>query len=154
MKYVMLLSALFVTASANADGFRCMAIDRSIAATVYNHTNPNKGTRTAAILVLSDPSIQRGNRTIATFKNAQGTLSSQGTVYNADVDLRYTEISRKGEYLLGTRLGELKTISMIVDFDYNYPLFKGESVKAYLVAKKRNGKKAGVDMECVRYLKN
>lgn len=153
-KLAMLVVGVLSAQVSFADGFRCQAVDGSINAQVFNHTNPNQGTRVASVLILSDPTVQHGNRTIATFKNVQGTLTNYGTSYVANVDLRFTEISRKGEYLFGTRLGELKTIRLDVDFSYNEPLSKGEMVKGIITAWKRSGQRHSINMECERYLKN
>ncbi len=70
-----------------------------------------------SVMVLSDPAVAGGRKTIARFTAANGVLETQeddanGTVYFANVDLRFSDSARSGEYLLGTRLGEVDVIEV------------------------------------------
>jgi hypothetical protein len=143
-----------MAAQAKADGFRCSTVEGDLDVTVYNHLSAEEGTRTAAVMVLSDPSVSSGRKTIAKFTDAKGTLSSQGASYAADVDLRYADSRRAGEYLLGTRLGELDQIKVNVGFTFGDDLEDGEEVSGKLIAYRRDGDRIVADLDCVRYLKN
>ena len=149
----MILVGLLGAASAQADGFVCDSVSRDLTVKVYNHTDARVGTRTPAIMVVSDPRMSEGRKTIATFEDAQGQLSSKNTTYKANVDLRYVTSNRKGELIGGTKLGELDEIQLEVDFSYNEPLAAGESTKGVITLVKRNGEEVVMNAECVRYLK-
>jgi hypothetical protein len=138
--------------SAFADGFVCQTVDGDLNVKVYNHTQAEYGTRTAAVMVVSDPTISHGRKTIAVFRNA--TLESDTLTFTAKVDMRFTESARGGELIAGTKLGQLKTIALDVDFTYGEPLADGETVDADLILTKRNGDVASVPVICERYLKN
>ncbi len=154
MKTLFVLAAVLVSANAHADGFTCEATRDSLAVTVYNHTQPSEGTRNAAVMVVSDPSLQFGNKTVARFSDVNSTLSNRGAFYVADVDLRFNDSGRKGELIGGTKLGQLKHIKLDVDFSYGEPVNAGDVVPALLSLIKRNGDTIEISMNCSRYLKN
>lgn len=150
----MTIFALMMAASslASADGFVCET-DAGLKLKVYNHTSAAEGTRNAAVLVVSDASVAHGRKTIAKFTDVAGTLSQSGTVYTAKVDLRFNDSSRQGEWIGGTKLGELAQIKLSVAHNYLQPLADGET--AYATAKyiKRNGEVLVDRAICTRYLK-
>lgn len=157
MKTVITLVALTLTtfsAAARADGFKCQTTDGSVNLKIFNNTDPAAGTRVGAVMVLSDPSISSGNMTIARFTDVNGTLESRGSVYVANVDLRFNDSSLKGRDFLGTRLGNVDTITADIDFSYSSPVAAGEEVKGTLVIARRSGNSITADLSCERYLKN
>jgi hypothetical protein len=154
MKVFAIVFAALVSTTAQADGFVCEGNRDSLIVKVYNHTQPTEGTRNAAVMVVSDPSIQLGNKTIARFSDVNSTLSNKGAFYMADVDLRFNDSGRKGELIGGTKLGQLKHISLDVNFSYGEPINSGETAPAILSLIKRNGETIDLDMNCSRYLKN
>lgn len=141
------------SASAQADGFNCQTEDGSVNVKIYNHVSPENGTRNGAIMILSDTSVSGGRKTIARFTDVNGRLSSRSSVYVADVDLRFNDSGRKGELLLGTKLGNVDTITADLDFSYAAPVEAGEEIAGKLVIAKRDGNKIRADLSCVRYLK-
>lgn len=153
----LVLALLAVTGFSNvakADGFICEDHYGTLKIRVYHNVQSRKGTRSAAKLIVSDPRVSDGRKTIATFDQADGLLSSRELTYTADVDLRFKNSSRKGELIGGTKLGELDQIELNVDFSYAYPLKNGEEANAILRLIKRNGQEKEIDMVCARYLKN
>src|SRR4051812_35537711 len=92
--------AAFVLASNAAHAAVCTDADETI-----------KVRATSSVLVLSDPSVAGGRKTIARFTEENGVLEvtsgdhGDGDFYVAKVDLRFNDSARAGEYLLGTRLG-------------------------------------------------
>lgn len=155
MKTLILATAAIVTmsASAMADGFRCESLENSIRIKAYNQTSPELGTRSPAILVVSNPDIAFGKKTIATFESTDYLLSAKGAYYTADVDLRYNASGRKGELIAGTKLGELKHVVLDVDFSYIEPVVDGTELSGMVTLIKRNGEKTYFEVSCVRYLK-
>lgn len=139
---------------AQADGFVCETLERDLNVKVYNTLSPDVGTRTAAVMVFSDPSIQQGRQTIARFTDANGTLTNTGARYDAKVDLRYADSGRAGELISGTKLGALSHLYMNVGFYYSTPVKKGEALWGKLVLVKRNGERIDRDLSCARYLKD
>jgi len=153
MKKIITILALALTATAaHADGFQCSSTDGSLNVRVFNHVRPELGTRNAAVMVLSDPGVGYGRKTIARFKDV--LLSNEGAVYTANVDLRYGDSARKGELIAGTKLGHIDTILLAVDHSYNYPVDDGALVAGWLEITKRDGGVISLNMDCARYLKN
>jgi hypothetical protein len=145
--------AMVAASTAKADGFVCQTTAEDLQLKIYNHVMPEDGTRVAAIMVLSDPAVQKGNKTIAKFTDVKGTLSNQGASYTANVDLRVKESNRKGELILGTKLGQLDEVLVDVDFSYADPIENGDTVGGKITLVKRNGMEITRKLECERYLK-
>lgn len=155
MKKMMLIAVMMMTGSfAQADGFECVTQSGDLVLKIFNQTNPNLGTRSAAVMVVSDPAIQYGNRTVARFTAQAGTLASYQLAYVANVDLRYSDSGRRGENLLGTKLGQLKRIMVALDFSYARPVAHGAIVKGTLSWVKRTGEEDFTGLVCRRYLKH
>lgn len=140
--------------SAQADGFKCQTTDESLNVQIYNNTMPESGTRVGAVMVLSDPSISLGRKTIARFTSANGVLANRSSRYEAKVDLRFNDSSRKGELIFGTKLGMLESVIADIDFSYAAPVAAGEEISGLLTLVKRDGSQASADLVCSRYLKN
>lgn len=153
-KFAMAGLVLLAATQAQADGFVCQTEDQSLQIKVYNNTQPERGTRNAAVMVLSDPRVQDGRKTIARFTDVNGTLANSGATYEANVDLRFRDSRRKGEYLMGTRLGQLDAIILDVAFSYGSPVRAGDVLHGEIVAIKRSGERLSQWVICNRYLKN
>ena len=146
-------------ATAHADGFVCEGQQSGVKVKLFNNINPSIGTRLPAILVLSDASVQGDTKTIAKFSGAQGNLDYLGYgKFSAKVDLRFTDSARKGENIAGTKLGQLKTIVLDLDFQYTPSSTDLASamneVSGRISYNKRNGEVLSEKVDCVRYLKN
>lgn len=139
--------------SAFADGFVCTT-DSGLVVKAYNHVQPKKGTRSPAVLVISDSSVGAGRKTIAKFTDAEGLVTAGGASFTGNVDLRYNNTGRKGELIAGTKLGEVDVIQLDVDFSYGTPVVDGEEVAGVLTILKRNGDVIEDGASCTRYLKN
>lgn len=139
--------------TAFADGFVCSVNEEALTIKVYNHTQPEEGTRNAAVMILSNQDVSFGRKTIATF-DSEGTLRNSGTVYVSKVDLRFSGSSRAGELIAGTKLGQLASIALLVDHNYSYPMEDGEETAGSVILTKRDGERIRLDAVCERYLKN
>jgi hypothetical protein len=100
------------------------------------------------------PDGSGGRKTIARFTEVNGVLESRSSRYEANVDLRFNDSARKGELILGTKLGQLDTIIADIDFSYAAPVAAGEEVEGKLILVKRNGDRIRAALTCARYLKN
>lgn len=149
-----LMGLSMVSGSAYADGFVCVNKQEALVAKVYNQTQPQLGTRNAAVMVLSDSSVNYGNKTIARFSQTNGTLTNDSSLYTANVDHRFNDSGRKGELIGGTKIGALKFVVLDLDFSYARPVADGAFVRGELFLVKRNGQQIAIDMDCSRYLKN
>jgi hypothetical protein len=149
-----ILVVLGQSSVAYADGFRCETVDSSLSIKAFNNTQPSEGTRNAAVLVLSDPSVKRGRKTIARFTDVNGTLRNSTALYSAKVDLRFNDSERKGEYLLGTRLGYVSRIDVAIDFAYGMGLRYGDETRGTITLVKRDGAQVSETLNCRRYLKH
>ncbi len=100
-----------------------------------------------SVMVLSDPTIGSGRKTIARFTADNGVLETRdhgdaGTRFVADVDLRFNDSARAGEYLLGTRLGEIDTVTVYVGNA------DGDAGEGRVSIRKRNGTRASEAITC------
>jgi hypothetical protein len=156
MKYVVMavLAVVMGSQAALADGFVCDSEEAGLRVRVYNHTNPSEGTRNAAVMVLSDLSVGHGRKTIAKFTSATEKLWNTAALYEAKVDLRYSDSNRKGELVAGTKLGYIDTLALDIAFSYGAPVEAGEEMEGKLSIQKRDGSEIALDMLCSRYLKN
>ncbi len=164
--FVYFVLAIYTLAgnAALADGWNCTTTtvqskkERDINVRVRNHVHPEKGTRNVASIVFSDPDARDGIRTIATFENGLrenvSTVFSNGTCYEADVNSNYKGAQVTGKYILGTRVGALKTAYIDVAFSYNAPVADGTIVGGKITLVKNNGEKIVRMMDCTRVLKN
>jgi hypothetical protein len=151
---IIAIMALGFSTVAFADGFVCETNDGVYTIKAYNHTQASEGTRNGAIMIVSDNTIQAGRKTIATFEATDLLLSNDGARYVADVDLRFNNSGRQGENFLGTKLGQIDTVTLDVDFSYGAPKKAGAEVSGEITVAKRNGKSISADVTCTRYLKN
>ena len=154
MKSMIMIVSMLASTASFADGFVCQTAEQDLNIKAYNHVTPQLGTRSVAILVLSDPAVGAGRKTIAKFTDANQTVVSKSSSYEANVDLRFNDSGRKGELIAGTKLGQLKTITLDVYFSYAFPVAAGETVYGKLTLDKRNGDQITRQVECTRYLKN
>ncbi len=154
MKTLLALAMLVVTSQAQADGFVCSAVNTPLEIKMFNHVSPEDGTRVGAIMVLSDPTVGYGRKTIARFTSANGVLDNKGAVYTANVDLRFTDSNRKGELIAGTKLGELANIEVSVNYLYGNSVPEGTELPGVAWLIKRDGNTIRLELDCVRYLKN
>ena len=143
-----------LSSAAHADGFNCQTADGSLNVKIYNNTDPQVGTRVGAVMVVSDPAISDGHKTIARFTDTNGRLESRCSVYVANVDLRFNDSSLKGRNILGTKLGNIDTITADVDFSYEAPVAAEQEVSGKLTIARRSGSPIEADLTCSRYLKN
>ncbi len=153
MKALVVLMTALLGSQASADGFVCENLEHNVRVKVYNHTQPQLGTRNAAKMIVSDPSIADGRKTIATFKDSDALLTNVGSVYTSKVDLRFLDSRRKGELLAGTKLGNVEFIVLDVDFSYAQPVVHESELAGELIIKRRSGADIRIDMQCERYLK-
>jgi hypothetical protein len=161
MKAIVLAAATMIAAQAHADGFSCTSESGNLKVTVYNNVNPNTGTRTPARMIVSNPNEAAGSKTAAVFNADSGTLTmgenesaaDTDKVYVGKVDLRFSQISAKDADLLGSRLADLASVSLAVDFKFGDNLAKGEEVDALITLEKRDGGIIKEQAQCERYLK-
>lgn len=154
MKKVIMAVMVLVSGSAMADGFVCTS-EEGLSVKVYNNTKPTMGTRLPAVMVLSDENIQDGRKTIATLREVSSLSDGYEVVYSADVQEEIAQRGlRKGELVAGTKLGFIDTLELTVDHNFNDPIPAGEIAPGTLFIETLAGKKIGLDMDCVRYVKN
>ena len=155
MKHIFFaLIALSTATVAHADGFVCQTEGQDLNVKVYNHASPSAGTRNVAVMVLSDPSINAGNKTIARFQDINSKVTNVGASYEADVDFRYNDTGLQGRNIGGTKLGFVKTIVLDVDFSYTAPVADLDVIPGTLTIIKRDGGAITHSVSCTRYLKN
>lgn len=132
------LVAMFSSSAFAAQGWQCSANDISVK--VIDESAASGG-----IMVLSNPSVGSGRKTIAKFTEANGTLDVRGDLYVAHTDLRFNDSARAGELVIGTKLGEVASFRLTVRADEHSDWADGS-----LVAIKKNGERAARKVECER----
>ena len=161
---ILLLGVQLLTSSAFADGFRCSGQTTGLKFALYNHTQGAKGTRTPAILVISDPLAANSLRTIATFssdgftEDQQGTLEYQGYgSFEATVAPSVADSVRGERIIAGMRLADLTTLRLSINFSYasgNTQLARlTEEIPAHLFYQTKAGEVIEENAICARYLK-
>lgn len=150
---IALIAGLVLSQSALADGFVCENLEQGIRVKAFHKTQPELGTRNVAVMIVSDPSISVGRKTIATFQADDAVLTNQGSHYNAAVDLRFKASRRKGELIGPTKLGELQNVKLDVAFSYAKPVVHESELAGVVTLVKRNGTEIEIDVMCSRYLK-
>ena len=155
MKTLILTAAMMILGTAaHADGFVCENLSENLRIRVYHHTHPELGTRNVAVMIVSDPSVSAGRKTIATFNADSALLTSKSATYTADVDLRFSGSNRKGENIGGTKLGELNQVILSVAYSFSNPLAAGAEVDGEVTLTHRsNAQDITIPVACVRYLK-
>ena len=149
MKNAIVLLATLLSTTAFADGFICESAEQNLKVHVYNQVQPELGTRSAAIMILSDTSVQAGRKTIATFSSTDALLTNDGASYTAKVDLRFNNSGRKGENIGGTKLGELKNVTLDVAFSYSEPVEAGAEVVRVRVPRLEVGIRRAESLELI-----
>ena len=152
-KLIAIALVLGSAAAAHADGFECTTRNGDLNVKVYNHTQASAGTRNAAVMVVSDPSIGAGKKTTARFTDIRSTLTNSGADYVAAVDLSEPDSSLGGRNIGGTKLSQLSTIELAIEFKYNQPVSAGEYVPGTISLNKSNGEVINLEVDCTRYLK-
>jgi len=152
MKKLMILAALFIGFQAQADGFICQTIENDLRIAVYNHTNPNAGTRNAAIMILSAPDADLGARTVAKFSSVEGSLTNYGAQYTA---VNSTVFGQPGSDrpVAGTRLGLVDDVTLRIQYVYGNHVEPGSRLEGKLYVNASSGL-IKRDVICARYLKN
>lgn len=152
------LMGLFIIAPQGvlADGFICEAINDNLEVRVFNHTKASVGTRNVSVMVVSDPTLNFGERTLLSLNSKQNSLVSRGAHYNASLNFNSNEVSKEvaDKPILGIKLSEIKNIALRVNFSYAYPVKKGTIVDAILTLIDRNDNSHQSAFNCERYLKN
>ena len=154
MKKLIVIAIALASTSAFADGFVCQTHNNTLTVKAYDNTDAGQGTRNAAVMVLSDPEVRDGNKTIARFTDVKGTVTNHGAQYVGNVDLRFNDSNKAGRLIGGTKLGQVDTIELDVDFSFAQPIENGESAEGVLHLNKRGGGEIALDVDCTRYLKN
>lgn len=137
-KTLITLIATTFSATAFAEGSVCTGITESLRVRVYNSAENS-------VMIVSDPSVAYGRQTIARFALDKGTLSTTETSYIGQVDRRFNELSREGENIGGTKLGELRQVILELGHEQN----TDGDLLAKVMLVKRNGSVLEHRMTCV-----
>ena len=137
--------------NSHADGFICESATENLQIEVYNHLDKNIGTRTVAVMVVADPSLPRGQQTVARFTHAKNRLTNTGADYSADMDA--TNEVEMSHFIGSVRLRQIESVRLDVDFSYAQPVEAGEILAADFWVNQRNGQQSRFALNCFRYLK-
>ncbi len=148
--FIVLMAALVVGNNfAKADGFVCADQSKTYGIKLYDHVHANLGTRTPAVMVITNGSLDQGSKTLATFTAADGGLLLSGADYVANLNFS----SAHTELFAGVQLNKIHRLILNVKHYFNVPLAEGQVVSAKLMVVE-TAKITYLDLSCQRYLKN
>ncbi len=151
MKFL-IATMMFMGTTASADGFVCYTKDNGLKIKMLNHVQPADGTRTGAVMIVSDQSIQEGKKTTVTFKSEDETLLTSGTRWIGT--LPEDGVVKGGRNIAGTKLAYLNSFIVDVSHFYDLPVASGAKLYGGLTVVKIDGEKLREELNCYRYLKN
>ena len=112
---------------------------------------PNESDSPQALSMrVSDPNVSKERSEIASFEYADGLLNNTGGVLVGYVDLSNPKTGRKGERIGGTTLGQLRSVMVTLDIDFNSAFVAGKVSSAQAVYLKKIGEELVQDLDCVR----
>jgi hypothetical protein len=112
---------------------------------------PNESDSPQALAMrVSDPNVSNDRAEIATFEFSDGLLNNNGGVLVGYVDLSNPKTGRKGERIGGTTLGQLRSVMVSLDIDFNSSFTAGKRYSAQAVYLKKIGEELVQDLDCVR----
>jgi|GEM_PF-3627234 len=156
MRNLLILTALLCPSlPARADGFICEARYTEIRIRVANHQDPRLGTRSPESMTLSDP-LQPDLPATASFTSANRTLSYQGSGrYLGRVDLRCTRPELRSIFIAGTRLQDLASIVLDIEFSYDPDVVQLANavpgIPGRIVYQRRDGETLDEPVICKRF---
>jgi len=136
LRFVMALALGFLGTSAFADGFKCEGTDSTLNVKVYNHVQPQLGTRTPAKLIISDL--------------IQGTLAVRSTD-----QIRKHNLVNTVQYVVNgnQKLGASKAILQVAFKAGREVIAEGEERSGQLILASADGSRTVYELSCERYLK-
>lgn len=112
---------------------------------------PNESDSPQALTMrVSDPNVSNDRSEIANFEFGEGLLNNTGGVLVGYVDLSNPKTGRKGERIGGTTLGQLRSVMVTLDIDFNTASVAGKVYAAQAVYLKKIGEELVQDLDCVR----
>jgi hypothetical protein len=129
-----------------AEGFVCVAPTESLEVWIFNSTHFDAaGERDVAVMLISDPSLPRSDRTLALFESNRVELKSEGTLFTANVNSQPFSVEKS---ILGLRLAQIQDIVLRVDFSQQTPIEDGTWLHGVFELYALNGDQLWVDMDC------
>src|SRR5688500_9649188 len=99
----MTVLAMTLSTVSYADSYECYTADGKVKIKAHDRNEQD------GVLVLSDRTVQNGNRTIAAFSDAEYMREDEAVFFFTDID---QDEVRGGEYIGGTRLSELSGVTL------------------------------------------
>lgn len=150
--------SLFLCLKANwlwADGFICESPQGYLRIKIFHHTSfQTGGTRKVAVMVLSNPRVPMGKRTIGVFNESKGNLLRDSSAYIANFDFRFKGLySKPQEFIKDISKRDIQTLEITPNFNINEPIAPAAKLKARFKMNLRSGQAYQGWIECIRYLK-
>ena len=155
---VTILVTLAFASVSRADGFTCRSTDGNLSVKVFDYVHSRYGTRNPAVMVVSNPKLPRGYRTLAVFSSADGTLQAishrgEYRTYVGRVDFNSNSI-HKHVFVLSDPMTNLAAVQLHIYFNYNKSrIANGGEVMGVVELVSRNGRHIYSETSCKRYLK-
>lgn len=102
----------------------------------------------AVAMRVSDPNVAPHRAEIALFEYTDGLLNNNGNVIVGYVDPSNPKTGRKGERIGGTNLGQLRSIMVRLDVDFDVASAPGKKHSAQAVYLKKIGEELVQDLDC------
>jgi len=129
-------------------GFNCVSVDRDLVVQIVFGQGQSALRWNSAAMVVSNPHVKKGRQFVARFRSSQGMLEREGSTFIGHVLPQHPDSSRVGERIAGTTLGQLRTISVDIDFTPARAALPTTPLSAQVTYMKRNGQKLAQDFDC------
>ncbi|MBP7843478.1 MAG: hypothetical protein KA116_01565 [Proteobacteria bacterium] len=155
---ILIVLMLFISLTANflwADGFICESPQGYLRIKIFHHTSfQTGGTRKVAVMVLSNPRVPMGKRTIGVFNENKGTLIRDSSSYFANFDFRFKGLySKPQEFIKDISKKDIQSLEITPNFNINEPIAPSAKLKARFKLSLRSGQDYQGWIDCIRYLK-
>ena len=153
-RYSLLLSLLLLAPLSQASGFVCLSPGGQLRIRLFHHAHAARGTRKAAVMVLSNPQKAWGQRTIAVFSEAEGTLTQESGSFFGEMRVDSPGIANKKNKFVGDiPVENISSIELSPNFSYANPVDSGTLLSASFRMLLVEGRPISGEIACKRYLK-
>jgi hypothetical protein len=138
---------------ASAQGFICTSLDETTQIDIYlvggGSLHEFRPAPRGKMMVVKDITLNPKRQVVATFSTKEGLLRTKDTSFIGKVDPKHPDTNSSGKRVGGTRLGQLKTITVEIDYSFQEKVSDGVRLAAQVTYNKLNGEDLAEDFECV-----
>jgi hypothetical protein len=103
------------------------------------------------LMIVKDITLAPKRQLVATFSAKEGLLRTKDTSFIGRVDPKHPDTNNAGKRIGGTRLGQLETITVEIDYSFQEKVPQGVRLAGQVTYSKTNGDDLAEDFECVYF---